>query len=120
MRPFFLGLITFSALSTSVGGQSTVAHHPLDALTTQEYWTIHDVLAQSGHLTDKTLFSSVLLHEPAKDPGVGLEGGGYPSSRSRCHSRGWGKDHRGAGGHHGAQAGVLEAGAWGAGAHYGV
>ena len=67
MRAFLFGLIAFSALSTSLGGQSTMPHHPLDALTTQEYWTIHDVLEQSGHLTDKTLFSSVLLHEPAKD-----------------------------------------------------
>ncbi|MDT7816719.1 MAG: primary-amine oxidase, partial [Acidobacteriaceae bacterium] len=67
MRAFFLGLIALSTLSASLGGQSTMPHHPLDALTTQEYWTIHDVLEQSGHLTDKTLFSSVLLHEPAKD-----------------------------------------------------
>ena len=44
-----------------------MAQHPLDALTNAEYWTIHDVLEQSGHLTAKTLFSSVLLHEPAKD-----------------------------------------------------
>ena len=42
-------------------------HHPLDALTTEEYWTVHDVLEQSGHLTEKTLFSSVLLHEPDKE-----------------------------------------------------
>lgn len=67
MRAFLLGLIAFSTLSASLSGQSTMPHHPLDALTTQEYWTIHDVLEQSNHLTDKTLFSSVLLHEPVKD-----------------------------------------------------
>ena len=58
-------LIAFSTLT--VCAQTRVAHHPLDALTTDEYWIVHDVLQQSGHLTDKTLFSSVLLHEPDKD-----------------------------------------------------
>src|ERR1700733_15072760 len=67
MRAFLSGLIAFSTLSASLWSQTTVPHHPLDALTTQDYWTMHDVLEQSGHLTDKTLFSSVLLHEPAKD-----------------------------------------------------
>jgi primary-amine oxidase len=66
MRTFLLGLIAFST-SALLWGQSIVPHHPLDALTTQEYWTMHDVIEQSGHLTEKTLFSSVLLHEPAKD-----------------------------------------------------
>src|SRR6202161_3842653 len=64
-------VIAFSAAllvtTASLCGQSRVPHHPLDALTTDEYWTVHDVLEQSGHLTDKTLFSSVLLHEPDKD-----------------------------------------------------
>jgi primary-amine oxidase len=36
-------------------------------LTTDEYWTVHDVLQKSGHVTEKTLTSSLLLHEPAKD-----------------------------------------------------
>src|SRR6201985_1745745 len=67
MRAFLRGLIALPTLSAPVWGQTAVPHHPLDALTTQEYWTIHDVLEQSGHLTDKTLFSSVLLREPAKD-----------------------------------------------------
>src|ERR1700685_3683453 len=64
-------VIAFSAAllatTASLCAQTRAPHHPLDALTTQEYWTIHDVLEQSGHLTDKTIFSSVLLHEPAKD-----------------------------------------------------
>jgi len=66
-RTFLCSLIAFSALTASLCAQTRVPHHPLDALTTDEYWTVHDVLQQSGHLTDKTLFSSVLLHEPAKD-----------------------------------------------------
>jgi primary-amine oxidase len=64
---FFCSLIAFSTLSAPIFAQSRVPHHPLDALTTDEYWTVHDLLQQSGHLTDKTLFSSVLLHEPDKD-----------------------------------------------------
>jgi primary-amine oxidase len=63
-------IASFAALvvtTASLCAQSRVPHHPLDALTTDEYWTVHDALEQSGHLTDKTLFSSVLLHEPEKD-----------------------------------------------------
>jgi primary-amine oxidase len=56
-------------LSGSIGlsAQSRVPQHPLDALTTAEYWTVHDVMQQSGHLTEKTYVASLLLHEPAKD-----------------------------------------------------
>src|SRR6202161_2226340 len=64
-------MIAFSAAllatAASVCAQTRTPQHPLDALTTEEYWTVHDVLQQSGHLTDKTLFSSVLLHEPEKE-----------------------------------------------------
>lgn len=41
-------------------------HHPLDGLTTAEYWTVYDTLKDSGHLTGETLIASVLLHPPAK------------------------------------------------------
>ena len=61
---FFVALVVMTA---SLCAQTRVPHHPLDALTTDEYWTVHDVLEQSGHLTGKTLFSSVLLHEPDKE-----------------------------------------------------
>ena len=40
--------------------------HPLDALTPQEYWTIYQTLRSEGHVHEKTLFTSVLLHEPDK------------------------------------------------------
>ena len=40
--------------------------HPLDGLTTVEYWTVYDALQQAGHVTPTTLFASVLLHPPAK------------------------------------------------------
>src|SRR6202789_1701674 len=66
-KALLCSLIAFSTLTAPLVAETRVPNHPLDALTTEEYWTVHDVLQQSGHLTDKTLFSSVLLHEPAKD-----------------------------------------------------
>lgn len=41
-------------------------HHPLDGLTTSEYWTVYDTLKESGNLTDETLIASVLLRPPDK------------------------------------------------------
>jgi primary-amine oxidase len=41
--------------------------HPLDALSTEEYWTVYDVLQAGGHIDQDTHYASVLLHEPAKD-----------------------------------------------------
>lgn len=41
--------------------------HPLDSLTTAEYWTTYDVLKQAGHVDADTFFASVFLREPAKD-----------------------------------------------------
>jgi primary-amine oxidase len=40
--------------------------HPLDGLTTQEYWTVYETLQAAGHLPAETVFSSVLLHPPEK------------------------------------------------------
>jgi primary-amine oxidase len=54
-------------VSAQLSGQSKPPQHPLEGLSTDEYWTVHDVLQKSGHITDKTLTSSLLLHEPAKD-----------------------------------------------------
>ncbi len=65
--PLLLNLIALSGFASVAFAQGKIPQHPLDALTTDEYWTVHDVLQQSGHLTDRTLFSSVLLHEPLKD-----------------------------------------------------
>ncbi len=67
MRTLLATLIAISALSAALYGQTRGPQHPLDALTTEEYWTVHDVLVQSGRLSQKALFSSVLLHEPVKD-----------------------------------------------------
>jgi primary-amine oxidase len=40
--------------------------HPLDALTPAEYWVVYKALRDAGHVEEKTIFSSVLLHEPEK------------------------------------------------------
>jgi primary-amine oxidase len=40
--------------------------HPLDGLTTAEFWTVYETLEQAGHAPEGTLFASVLLGPPAK------------------------------------------------------
>ena len=59
---FALLLLSFT---TSFALQPSV-HHPLDALTPEEYWTIYNALQSQGKLAEKTVFSSVLLQEPPK------------------------------------------------------
>lgn len=66
-KQFLPGLCALITLTASMCAQTRAPQHPLDALTTDEYWTVHDVLQQSGHLTEKTLVSSLLLHEPVKE-----------------------------------------------------
>ncbi len=41
-------------------------YSPLDALTPAEYWVVYKALQTAGHTEEKTIFSSVLLHEPDK------------------------------------------------------
>jgi primary-amine oxidase len=60
------GLVALSTLTASLCAQGPAPQHPLDGLTTNEYWTVHDVLEHSGHMTDSTLVTSLLLHEPDK------------------------------------------------------
>jgi primary-amine oxidase len=43
------------------------AQHPLDALKTQEYWTVYEVIQASGQMDPDTFYASVLLHAPPKD-----------------------------------------------------
>src|SRR5579872_3689587 len=55
-----------------LGGSAAMAEgtaplHPLDGLTTAEYWTTYDILQQAGHAQPDSFFASVLLREPAKD-----------------------------------------------------
>jgi primary-amine oxidase len=54
----------FAVIIGQVWAQSP--SHPLEALTTSEYWTVYDTLQKAGHVSPETLFASVLLHSPAK------------------------------------------------------
>src|SRR5579863_2934441 len=74
MRLFCL----FVVIAVAVCAQSP--SHPLDALTTAEYWSIYDTLQQAGQVTPATLFASVLLHPPAKSAVLSY-GAGQPFAR---------------------------------------
>ena len=63
-RHFALALLTL-CLSTAFALQPSV-HHPLDALTPEEYSKVYNVLQSAGKLEEKTIFTSVLLDEPTK------------------------------------------------------
>ena len=52
------------AIAARVSAQS--AGHPLDGLTSAEYWTVYDTLQKAGQVTAETLFASVLLHPADK------------------------------------------------------
>ena len=55
-----LGFFAFSL--TPAGAQTRSPQHPLHALTSDEYWTVHDALEKSGRLTERALVSSLLPH----------------------------------------------------------
>jgi primary-amine oxidase len=60
--------LLFTSLCGNAGiAQNAVTLHPLDGLTTAEYWTAYDVLQKAGHAEPDSFFASVLLREPAKD-----------------------------------------------------
>jgi primary-amine oxidase len=60
-----LHLTFFLAVHGGLGAQSP-ATHPLDGLTSQEFWTLYDVLRQSGRTDSAAQFAMVQLHEPPK------------------------------------------------------
>jgi primary-amine oxidase len=62
----FLVLAVVSLGSALARSQTQVPQHPLEALKSQEYWTVYDVLHASAHLDADTSITSVLLHEPPK------------------------------------------------------
>src|SRR5579863_2769744 len=64
-RVFVFAVLLFFALPTCVALQPEV-HHPLDALTPDEYWKVYNALNAAGKLAEKTQFSSILLREPPK------------------------------------------------------
>ena len=58
--------VALSVAPQALLAQSTVPQHPLDGLTSSEYWAVHDILHKSGHMTPDTGVSTLLLHEPMK------------------------------------------------------
>ena len=58
--------LTMSACSLCCLAIAPQVQFPLDSLTPQEYWTVYETVRADGHLHEKTLFASVLLHEPDK------------------------------------------------------
>ena len=49
--------------------------HPLDGLTTAEYWTVYETLESAGQATPETFFASVLFHPPEKSAALGWQTG---------------------------------------------
>lgn len=58
--------VVCSCLLLTASAQAQKAQHPLDALNTEEYWDVYDVIIASGHFDGDTHFESILLHEPSK------------------------------------------------------
>jgi len=63
-RVFVFVVLLFS-IPNCVALQPEV-HHPLDALTPEEYWKVSHILSAAGKLAEKTQFSGILLREPPK------------------------------------------------------
>ena len=67
-RPASLaGALTFAVWLAATPAAAQKVEHPLDPLSFQEYWTVLEVLRDTGHMNGETRFSIVNLHEPAKD-----------------------------------------------------
>jgi primary-amine oxidase len=65
-RRFLVVFFSLTLLMTASFALPPKVHHPLDALTADEYWTIYRALRDAGHVKEQTVFTSVLLHEPPK------------------------------------------------------
>ncbi len=66
---------SLSMICMSAGAVAPQVQFPLDALTPQEYWTIYKTVRAEGHLHEKTLLASILLHEPDKSEVVSWKEG---------------------------------------------
>jgi primary-amine oxidase len=62
-----IAFLLFLLVPNFVGAQSPAVQHPLQELTSQEYWTVREVLQASGKIDPDTSVMSVLLREPAKE-----------------------------------------------------
>jgi primary-amine oxidase len=61
-----LAIALCASLISPVLALAPAVHHPLDALTPEEYWRIYKVLRDAGKVEEKTTIASVLLREPLK------------------------------------------------------
>jgi primary-amine oxidase len=66
VRSSTFACVTGLLFSLSAAALAPAVYHPLDALTPAEYWAVYKTLRDAGHTEEKTIFSSVLLHEPDK------------------------------------------------------
>src|SRR5437870_1357825 len=73
--PLLMFLFLCFSATTPLMAQTPAPAHPLDALKTQEYWTVYEVLQASGRIDPDTYYASVLLHEPLKDTVLGWKAG---------------------------------------------
>jgi primary-amine oxidase len=79
VRALTFAWLTTLLFSLPAGALAPAVYHPLDALTPAEYWVVYKAVRDAGHTEEKTLFSSVLLHEPEKQsvldwkPGMPME-----------------------------------------------
>jgi primary-amine oxidase len=65
-RRSFAAFALFMLFAGRMIGLTPTVNHPLDALTPDEYWKVYNTLFQAGKVQEKTLFASILLHEPVK------------------------------------------------------
>jgi primary-amine oxidase len=65
-RGLVVSFLLFVSGTTALA-QNAAPLHPLDGLTTAEYWAAYDVLQQAGHAAPDSFFASVLLREPPKN-----------------------------------------------------
>lgn len=63
----------FLLLLPSCFGQSP--SHPLDGLTSAEFWTVYEALEKAGHAPAETIFASVLMRPPLKSAVLGWQPG---------------------------------------------
>ena len=60
-------LLVFLSCPTFVAAQTPAPQHPLQGLTSGEFWAVHETLQSSAKMSPDTFVMSLLLHEPPKD-----------------------------------------------------
>ena len=75
-----VGLLGALLIAAAVipGGVRAQAMHPLDGLTSREYWAVFDTLKASGRVNKESRYPSINLHEPPKSEVVNWKPGEAP------------------------------------------